>query len=150
MEEKRNTTYKKFGDYARLLLLLLDNCYGVYSFCRSCFSRSPPNLQKYHEILKTYLQLLSNEKLRINISASKQLIIYAKEFSKDLRVSANFISVERLFHYFACRNENPFLAIGRVFFWDLKVSSSATKLVRRIFGISNKSIMEVLWRKLIN
>ena len=42
------------------------------------------------------------------------------------------------------------MAICRMSFWDLKVSSSVTKLVGRIFDISNKQVMVVLWSKLIN
>ena len=64
-------------------------------------------------------------------------------------VGADFIPVERLFHSFAPRNENPF-GHWPNFVLDVKVSKSVTKQVGRIFDISNKQALEVKWSEPIS
>ena len=69
---------------------------------------------------------------------------------KLVTVGADFITVQRLFHTFDPRNEKPSWPLAVSSFWDLKVSSSVTKLVRMNFDISNKQVVEVMWSKPID
>ena len=54
-------------------------------------------------------------------------------------VGADFVLPKRLFRNFAFREENPFCPRDEFFFWNLKISGSTMKLIRRINGISKKS-----------